>query len=151
MRYGISIFLLLMFSCMLPVADLPGVWGTCPPPRPWGPNSFNFMQFFGLGNIWQNRMLAPLEGCRRHLGEILDSPLVTFGIWTQLIWKRLWSLTHVLRAKNIPLFFNSRTKYWFFFMAKICFTEKRLALAWMESWKIHIHPQIIWKILLVAF
>ena len=27
------------------------------PPPPGGPNSFNFMQFFG--KIWQNRMLVP--------------------------------------------------------------------------------------------
>ena len=34
-----------------------------PPPPPGGPNSFNFMQFFG--KIWQNRMLAPpLESWR---------------------------------------------------------------------------------------
>ena len=46
---------------------------------PRGTNSFNFMQF--LGEIWQNRMLAPLlEGWRTHLGEILDPPLERVGI-----------------------------------------------------------------------
>ena len=33
--------------------------------HPQGPNSLNFMQFFG--KIWQNRMLAPPEGWRPHL------------------------------------------------------------------------------------
>ena len=41
------------------VADLRGAQGTHDPPPP-GPNSFNFMQF--LGEIWQNRMLAPPLG-----------------------------------------------------------------------------------------
>ena len=31
-----------------------------PPPQPPGPNSFNFMQFWG--EFWQNRMLAPPGG-----------------------------------------------------------------------------------------
>ena len=53
------------------VVDLRGVRGTCPPE---GPNSFNFIQFFG--NTWQIRMLAPPPGSwRPFLGEILDLPL----------------------------------------------------------------------------
>ena len=40
------------------VADLRGARGTRAPPG--GPNSFDFMQFFG--KIWQNRMLVPPSG-----------------------------------------------------------------------------------------
>ena len=43
----------------------------CPPQ---GPNSFNFMHFFG--KIWQNHMLVPPGGLVSHLGEILDLPLL---------------------------------------------------------------------------
>ena len=39
------------------VADLHSKILDARPPTPGGPNSFNFMQFFG--EIWQNRMLAP--------------------------------------------------------------------------------------------
>ena len=41
--------------------------------RPSGPNSFNFMQFWG--NFGKIVCWRPLEGWCPHLGEILDSPL----------------------------------------------------------------------------
>ena len=53
------------------MADLIGGARDVPPPS-------KFFQFHAVfGNIWQNRMLAPLmEGWRHHLGEILDHPLI---------------------------------------------------------------------------
>ena len=42
---------------------------------PWGPNSFNFMQFWGkIGQIIALRI--HLWSWRPHLGEILDPPLM---------------------------------------------------------------------------
>ena len=51
----------------------------------WGgvkrPSGSKFFQFHAvLGKIWQNRMLAPLEGWHPHLGEILDLPLVCVSV-----------------------------------------------------------------------
>ena len=53
------------------------------PPSPGGPNSFNFMQFWGkFGEIicWR-----PVEGWRPHLGEILDPPLASGDVNDALI------------------------------------------------------------------
>ena len=49
---------------------------------PWGPNSFNFMQFLGkYGKIicWR-----PLGSCRPLFGEILDPPLMWVNLFTDI-------------------------------------------------------------------
>ena len=58
--------MILLNNRFAPVADL--LLGA-------GVKYFQFHAIFG--KIWQNRMLAPPEGWRPHLGEILDPPLCT--------------------------------------------------------------------------
>ena len=51
------------------------------------PSGSKFFQFHAVfGEIWQNRMLAPLmEGWRLLLGKILDPPLERVGVPNALL------------------------------------------------------------------
>ena len=73
------------------VADLRGCEGCTPP---WGPNSFNFMQF--LGKYGKSYVGAPLGSWRPVLGEILDPPLEIHSVNNQVSWNLVAGLFHYI-------------------------------------------------------